>query len=102
MDMVRHMLSRDYQIHQLFVEPGDVGHSGLARARTYIFCSHKQTCAYLWDVFEMQEAIKDAMKGLVQTTPGDYMVSSDNMRTLLQHKICNSRKIQFQPATGNQ
>ncbi|CAE7273491.1 unnamed protein product [Symbiodinium microadriaticum] len=97
MDMIGHLLSSDYRFHQLFVDPADVGHAGMARARTYVFCAHKQTCSYIMDVHEMHHFIAEGIRDFVQTRPCDYMVTPEHVRTLFQQQICRTRKLDFTP-----
>ncbi|CAE6950181.1 unnamed protein product [Symbiodinium sp. CCMP2456] len=97
MDMIGHLLSTDYHLHQLFVDPADVGHAGVSRARTYVFCAHKQTCSYIMDVHEMHYFISQDIRDFVQTKPRDYMVAPEHLRTLFQQQICRTRKMDFVP-----
>ena len=39
--MIRQLYGRHYAIEQLFVKPGDQGHQGVARDRTYLILALK-------------------------------------------------------------
>ncbi|CAL1145743.1 unnamed protein product [Cladocopium goreaui] len=52
----------EYNLYQLFVRPEDAGHSAVNRLRTYVYCAHKETCEYLFDVFETYNAVTEAIK----------------------------------------
>ena len=52
----------EYQSLQIFLEPGDLGHTGMRRRRTFIFLRHMECCEYVVDVYDLLEAIKKAQK----------------------------------------
>ena len=98
MRMVRDLLAEDYRLHQLMVQPEDVGHAGLRRPRTYIICAHKVRSALLYDPQEMYSAISRAIRRVVNTQPQDYLISTDQARTLQAQQLCRSRRLEYNPA----
>ena len=98
MKMVGDLLSPHYRLHQLMVDPSDVGHAGVRRPRTYIICSHRDRCTVLRDPFEMYSVITQAICATVQTEPQDYMVASPVTQALQLQQVCTSRRLQYDPA----
>ena len=91
--MIQELLEDDYIVLQLFTEPGHVGHSGIARKRTYIFCSHRTTGRYLFDIHVAYNLITARLKNVIHTSPSDYMVAppehirAEAFRTAVQRKV---------------
>ena len=95
MDEIKNLFAPDYNVYQLFLAPGDVGHSGINRRRTFIFCSHKECCEYLWDLHDAMELLKGRISEEVQTLPSDYRVSSSAARLLENQALARKRKCEY-------
>ena len=89
----------EYNLYQLFVKPEDAGHSAVNRLRTYVYCAHKETCEYLFDVFETYNAVTEAIKEVTQTRCRDYFVSNQRQREVHSWNICRKRKIPWRPVS---
>ena len=74
--VVETLLASEYDIYQLFVSPTDCGHHGVQRKRTYIYCCHKQTGSYMFDVWEAHKMVSRAINKVVSTAPNDYLLST--------------------------
>ena len=57
-------------IYPLFVDCEDAGHSAVRRKRVYIYCCHRETGEYSYDVFQLYEYITSLIKGSVTTRQG--------------------------------
>ena len=99
MQMLHQLLDEDYTIIQLFVKPGHIGHTGMARHRTYIFCAHRERCRYLVDVKEAYRTICKTLRKNVSTRPGDYFVATQQQVQVDALKVAHDRGIEFQPET---
>ena len=73
--MVLSLLGPEYAKLQLFVNPSDVGHDGVARPRTYIIYYNQNKLEYKFDVFELYHRISREIQKVVATKPQDYLVS---------------------------
>lgn len=83
----------EYFLYQLMVSPEDIGHTAVARNRTYIYCCHSETGVYLFDVHDMYNRVKRHMaKSGVQTACADYFVSGSLQQTVHLESIARSRK----------
>ena len=89
----------EYNLYQLFVRPEDAGHSAVNRLRTYVYCAHKETCEYLFDVFETYNAVTEAIKEVTQTRCRDYFVSNQRQREVHSWNICRKRTIPWRPVS---
>lgn len=96
--VVKQLLEPDYLVLQLFVNPEDVGHAGVARPRTYIYCCNKKTCNYRFDVFEAYATASAAIKGTVRTRPGDYLVATAAQKSLSAMQTAQVRGITYRHA----
>ena len=65
-----------YDLYQLFFKTGDTGHSGAARDRTYVICSHKERTSCVFDPCHMKDIVAARMKQKVQTVPSDYFLAT--------------------------
>lgn len=97
LDVVRDLLEEDYRILQLFVSPADVGQTGIARRRTYIFCAHRRTCAYLYDIFDAYKRVTKVLKKYIKTQPCDYFIATPQQIAVDAFRFASSRKRTFYP-----
>ena len=87
----------EYDLHQLFVDCEDVGHSAVRRERTYIYACHRETGSYNHDVHELYKEITDKIKAAVTTRCRDYFVASPCHRAVHAQEVCRKRKIAWRP-----
>ena len=83
----------EYQLYPLNVSPEDVGHKAVARLRVYVFCCHKETGVYLFDLYEVYAKIKSHMAHYVKTQCKDYFAASELQSKIHLEAIANSRKL---------
>ena len=95
LDWIQHIFPR-HTVYQVFLEPADVGHGGLARMRSFMYIAHKTRAVYLHDLYEVLQAIVGAIVKTVQTEPRDYMVAGPTTRALDTQLWCRSRNIVHQ------
>ena len=88
-----------YNLYPLRVVPSDCGHSAVSRSRVYIYCCHKQTCEYMFDVWEAYGAISQEISMVASTRCRDYFVASQRERDIHAWHICRKRKIEWEQAT---
>ena len=88
-----------YNLYPMRVEPSHCGHSAVSRSRVYIYCCHKETCEYMFDVWEAYAAICEQVSLIASTRCRDYFVASQRERDLHAWHICRKRKIDWQQAT---
>lgn len=69
------LLGEEYRMVQLFVNPADVGHGGIARRRTYIFYYNWMRVDYCFDVFDIYQKISREILKLGTTQPRDYLIT---------------------------
>ena len=81
---------------QLFVEPADAGHAGVARLRTYVYYYNITRLQYLQDVFDLYQSITYEIQKVVATQPQDYLVSTEATRDLDLMSFALKRKQTFQ------
>ena len=86
-----------YDLYQLFFSPKDTGHSGAARDRTYVICSHKEKTSCKFDPLEMKEYISNRMIAKVQTKPSDYFLASMVEVQREAEQLAIKRNIPFKP-----
>ena len=84
---------------QLFVSPADVGHTGISRSRTYIFCAHKNNCNYLFDLYEAYHRICRSLQRHIKTEPQDYFVASRTQVQSEAYRVAVARRKALQPET---
>ena len=100
---LKSLLAPEYTLYQLFMNPEDVGHAGARRHRTYIYCCHQHKCEYLWDVYEVQTAVSEAISQNVATTPSDYRISCQQARRVDLMNFSRKRKrADYDPAAWAQ
>ena len=97
--MLRDLLEEDYLIIQLFVKPADLGLTGAARSRTYIFCAHRTECRYLVDVYETYSHICQVLQRKIHTRPRDYFVASQQQIQSDAMRLASVRGVAFKPDT---
>lgn len=83
---------------QLFVEPSDVGHHGIQRKRTFIYCSHRVTGRYLFDIHEAYNYIKESLSTHIRTRPRDYLVATDFEIRLAAQQAASDRGVAYRHA----
>jgi len=89
------MLGPEYAKVQLFVNPSDAGHDGVARPRTYIIYYNKVKLEYKFDAFELYHQISREIKKVVATKPRDYLVSLPSTRALDLLALARKRGVVF-------
>ncbi|OLP82307.1 hypothetical protein AK812_SmicGene37044 [Symbiodinium microadriaticum] len=87
----------EYELYQIFTEPGELGFAATARARTYIIAAHKSKCVCLHDPFELHEAIKHRMADYASTTVADYLVATEQDILLEAQETGRVRHIPHRP-----
>ncbi|CAE6970572.1 unnamed protein product [Symbiodinium sp. CCMP2592] len=97
MTAIAALLEDDYLVIPLKVSPTDVGHDGISRDRLYVFCSHRKTGRYLYDVHEAYACVSKKLRRYIQTRPRDYFVASDRDIHLDALRIAAQRRVQFVP-----
>ena len=91
----------DYDLHQLFCDPCDVGHAACARRRTYVIGSHVERTSMLHDPWEIQEAMKRYITNKFVTHPSDYLISSKTEVELEAQEKARVRNIPYQPGQSD-
>ena len=81
-ELVLSLLGPEYAMLQLYVNPSDAGHNGVARPRTYIIYYNMNRLEYKYDIFELYHLISREIKKVVATKPQDYLVSMPYARML--------------------
>ena len=99
LSVLQELLEEDYLLIQIFVKPSDIGHSGISRHRTYIYCVHRETCRYLVDVHEAYKVLCKVLKKRVSTKPRDYLVATPQQIQADALRIAQDRKVEFKPET---
>lgn len=74
--MVRYLYDDDYDIFPIYVDCCDQGHRGVARARVYCICAHKQRAKQLLDVHKVYDKVTKAITKQIRTRPRDYLVAT--------------------------
>lgn len=74
--VLRDLLEEHYVIIPVYVSPSDIGHDGSRRPRVYVYCSHRSTGRYLFDIHEAYNRISLKLKKYIHTRPRDYMVAT--------------------------
>ena len=97
--MIRTLMDDDFLIIQVFVKPTDAGHDGVARWRTYIYLSHKETGRYLHDVNDLYEEVSRRITKVVKTRPSDYLVATDQQIALEAMRTAARNGITYQHDT---
>ena len=97
MDMMYDLHGDQYEWYQLFTQPRDVGHAGLARHRTYCIGAHTERTACLHDPRELLERVSARMHEAVQTRISDYLLASDYEVLLEAQQVAIRRKVSFRP-----
>ena len=95
---MRELLEDDYLVMQLFVEPSDTGHHGIQRKRTFIYCSHRVTGRYLFDIHEAYNYIKEKLSMHIRTRPRDYLVATDFEIRLAAQQAAYDRGVAYRHA----
>ena len=90
----------DYRAYQIFLKPGDLGHAGIRRPRTFIYLAHQVECEYLYDLYAVLEKIKQKISNNVRTTPRDYLVSTPAAKHLVNAEMARKRKLQHDADTS--
>ena len=98
--MLNGLLGAHYVLIQLFVRPADLGHSGVSRRRTYIYCVHRQRCRHLYDVHEAYALISKAICKVIHTQPRDYLVASPQQVMADAMRVADVRRIPFKFDAG--
>jgi len=91
------LLGPAYRMVQLFVNPGDVGHAGISRPRTYIFYYNVFKTEYVYDVFELYNSISHEIQKVVQTEPYDYFITEYVARCVDEMNMARKRQRVYQP-----
>jgi hypothetical protein len=97
--VLQQLLGEDYLLIQIFVKPSDIGLSGIARHRTYIFCAHRETCRYLVDVHQAYRVLCKVLRKRVSTRPRDYLVATPQQVQADALRIAQDRKVEFKVET---
>ncbi|CAE7266532.1 unnamed protein product [Symbiodinium sp. KB8] len=63
-------------VYPLRVEPADIGHSGVSRARLYVIVAMK-TARVLADPVQLVHSVADHVRARFQTKPRDYLIAGD-------------------------
>ncbi|CAE7660258.1 unnamed protein product, partial [Symbiodinium necroappetens] len=95
MSMLETLFGSGYQMEQLFVDPADLGHTAVARHRTYIYIWPKHLTEYLHDVHELYAKISQKIGKVVRTRASDYMVTGVFPRMLQELELCYRRSIGY-------
>ena len=88
-------LGDNYRMLQMFVDPEDCGHGGVARPRTYIYYYYWRKLDYVYDVFDLHDAICKRIQKAVQTTPKDYLIPASLARDVDEMDIARKRQKTF-------
>ena len=95
--MVEQLYGKRYRLHTLYVEPGDLGHTGAARRRLYIIMAHRKTIVQIYDCKKLYGKIADTMRGMVGTQPRDYLVATPVDVRLEAERVALLRKVPLRP-----
>lgn len=95
-EKVLEFLGSEYQLAQLFVEPSDAGHAGVARPRTYAFYYNTTKLEYKHDIFQLYHAVTHEIGKVCATRPEDYLISTENARDLDMMAFAQKRHVEFQ------
>ncbi|CAE7028680.1 unnamed protein product [Symbiodinium natans] len=90
---LRDLLEEDYILTQLRICPSDAGHTGVARPRTYVFCSHRKTCRYLFCLHKAYSIIQATLEKHICTSPADYLVASPAQLRVACEKAARQRRV---------
>ncbi len=91
------LLGPAYRMLQLFVSPGDVGHAGVSRPRTYIIFYNVHKTEYVYDVFELYHKISHEIQKVVQTEPHNYLITNHVARSIDEMNMARKRQRVYQP-----
>lgn len=97
MGMIEKIYGRHYNIHPIYMDPSDLGHSGSSRARVYIIMVLKDEVVPTYDCNKMFREISHAMTQLVTTCPEDYFVADETDLRLEEARVARQRSIQVRP-----
>ena len=97
LDFVDAIYGEHYTLHPLFVQPGDLGHTGAARKRLYVILAHRDQVALIYNCQDMYKKISDQMHQLVTTEPHDYLIASDLDIRLEVERVALRRKVKLRP-----
>ncbi|CAE7355942.1 unnamed protein product, partial [Symbiodinium necroappetens] len=87
----------DFDWYQLFMTPGDTGHRGMARDRTYVVGCHNQRTTCKHDMEQLLQAFSKRMSRKVQTVPSDYFFADQVEVSLEARTLAERRGIEFRP-----
>ena len=91
-------LGPEYALAQIFTDPSDAGHAGVARTRTYAFYYNTSKLEYKYDMFELYHAVTHEIQKVCATSPEDYLVSTETARDLDMMAFTQKRHVEFQKA----
>lgn len=97
MGMIEKIYGRHYNIHPIYMDASDLGHSGSSRARVYIIMVLKDEVVLTYDCNKMFREISHAMIQLVSTCPEDYFVADETDLRLEEARVGRQRSIQVRP-----
>ena len=97
MGMIEKIYGRHYNIHPIYMDASDLGHSGSSRARVYIIMVLKDEVVLTYDCNKMFREISHAMTQLVSTCPEDYFVADETDLRLEEARVGRQRSIQVRP-----
>ena len=91
--MIKKIYGRHYNIHPIYMDTSDLGHTGSSRARVYIIMVLKDEVVQTYDCNKMFREISTAMQQLVSTNPEDYFVADVADTRLEEARVARIRKI---------
>lgn len=86
-----------YDIFQLFFAPGNAGHQGTARDRTYLIMSHQEMSSCVYDPETMKNKVSKRMHSKVRTVPSDYFIGTVVEVQREAEQLAIRRKIPYRP-----
>lgn len=101
MGFLTELYGQHYQLNPIFVEPRDVGHHGVARARVYVICIHKKSVEPIYDCQKLFHEISTQMKLFVATKPSDYFVAETNDIRFEAERVARVRKVHLKPKVSS-
>ena len=97
MEMIKCLYGQDYHLFPLQVEPGDQGHTAVARPRLYVICAHKARTRRLLNVEKAYSMVTRAIKRRVETRVRDYMIAERWEVLLSAQRVAAKRHQEFRP-----
>ena len=94
LDWIQFLLP-EYMAYQIFLNPSDFGHTGIARKRSFIFLIHTERVDYVVDLYDLANQISRQICKVAYTQPQDYMVSNDVERSADLMQMCRTRGVPY-------